>query len=351
MDDDPQHFILPTCLSGVDPVNQRFVIRGHDGLTLAETASYEDAVSLLWGDLVPGGCSRKMLGMARRSAFDALAAFRHPAGTLEPVEFMRWAMAGQDAATVDSDPLALLALMGVAAMAWGPERGLLIPDPSLGHAEDLLRMATGRMPSPEASAAFEAYLVTMVDHGIPPSTFVARIVASTRAGLLASTIAALSALLGPLHGGAPSQVLDMLDQVGDTTAAEDYVREAFKRRQRLPGFGSRAYGGLDPRSTLFKNRIAVLSQGRKRLKLAEAMEAAMARIGTERHPDRPPLQANVELYAAILLEAVGLDRKGFTPAFAAARAAGWIAHALEQSGEGRLIRPHSRYIGPTYRSQ
>ncbi len=349
MDDD--HITIPTRLSGVDPVNKRFVIRGHDGLTLAETSSYEAAVTLLWGDLVPGGCPREALGAARRSAFDTLTASRPPADMREPVEFIRWAMAGQDPAGLESNPMVLLAFVGVAAMAWRPEDVMPVPDPSLGHAEDLLRMATGRMPAPEEIAAFETYLVAMVDHGISPSTFVARIVASTRAGLLSSSIAALSALLGPLHGGAPSQVLNMLDQVGDARAAESYVREAFERRRRLPGFGSRAYGGLDPRSTLFKNRIAVLPQGGKRLDIAEAMEAAMTRIGTERHPDRPPLQANVELYAAILLEAVGLDRKGFTPAFAAARTAGWIAHALEQSHEGRLIRPHSRYTSPACSSQ
>lgn len=210
-------------------------------------------------------------------------------------------------------------------------------------------MLHGEPAAPERAAALDRYLVTASDHGLNASTFVARIVASTRAGLTSATIAAMSALKGPLHGGAPGPVLDMLDEIGSAEHAASWLEGALSRGDRLMGFGHRVYRVRDPRADALKEAVKRLASSEQvnpsRLRLAEAVEAAALDLLARKKPDRP-LQTNTEFYTALLLEAVGLPREAFTCAFAAGRSAGWIAHAREQMLTGRLIRPQSRYVGP-----
>jgi citrate synthase len=165
----------------------------------------------------------------------------------------------------------------------------------------------------------------------------------------------MGALKGPLHGGAPGPVLDMLDDVGTPENAPSWLKGALARGDRLMGFGHRVYRVRDPRADALKEAVrALASSGQtnassrtnpSRLKLAEAVEAAALDLLARKKPDRP-LQTNTEFYTALLLEAVGLPREAFTCAFAAGRSPGWIAHAREQTLNGRLIRPQSRYVGP-----
>jgi citrate synthase len=193
--------------------------------------------------------------------------------------------------------------------------------------------------------ALDAYLVTVSEHGLNASTFAARVVASTRAGLGSSVIAGVSALKGPLHGGAPGPVLDMLDAIGAPDRAEAWIHAALQRGERLMGFGHRVYRVRDPRADALKAAAARLPGTAGRLAFAEAIEReALVRLAG-RYPARS-LQTNVEFYTAILLEALGLPRAAFTAVFAAGRVGGWIGHAREQAGTGRLIRPKSVYCGP-----
>nr|MBA3810198.1 citrate synthase [Caulobacteraceae bacterium] len=227
------------------------------------------------------------------------------------------------------------------------------PDPALGHAADILRMTRGR-PAPDAEvAALDAYLVTVCDHGLNASTFAARVVASTRAGLTSAVLAGLCALKGPLHGGAPGPVIDMLDAIGHPRNARPWLEAALDRGDRLMGFGHRVYRVRDPRADALKRVVATLGQQSNRLPgrlaFAEAVEDAALAILRERKPDRS-LQTNVELYTALLLEALAFSPEAFTCVFAMARVAGWIAHAREQAVGGRLIRPASRYVGPVPRA-
>jgi citrate synthase len=211
----------------------------------------------------------------------------------------------------------------------------------LGHAADYLRMSIGTTPSDEAVRALDAYLVTVIDHGMNASTFTARVITSTASDLISAVTGAVGALKGPLHGGAPGPVLDMLDAIGDPARAEQWLLAELGAGRRIMGMGHRIYRVRDPRAAVLERAVKTLAS--ERLELARAVERAAAKILAERRPDRP-LAANVEFYTAVLLEAVGLPRALFTPTFAASRAAGWCAHVEEQRRHGRLIRPRSQYV-------
>jgi citrate synthase len=159
----------------------------------------------------------------------------------------------------------------------------------------------------------------------------------------------MSALKGPLHGGAPGPVLDMLDAIGTPEHAEPWLEAALDRGERLMGFGHRIYRVRDPRADALKAALRRLARAGQvdagRVRLAEAVEAAALAILKRRKPNRP-LDTNVEFYTALLLEALGFPRDAFTAIFAAGRSGGWIAHAREQATTGRLLRPQSVYIGP-----
>jgi citrate synthase len=223
------------------------------------------------------------------------------------------------------------------------------PDPLLGHAADILRMTRG-VPATKAEAdALDTYFVTVSDHGLNASTFAARVIASTRAGLTSAVLGGIGALKGPLHGGAPGPVIDMLDEIGEPAKARAWIEEALARGDRLMGFGHRVYRVRDPRADALKAAVRKLSSSSNsrpgRVEFAEAVEAAALAILRERKPDRA-LDTNVEFYTALLLEALAFPPSAFTCVFAMGRVAGWIAHAREQVAGGRLIRPQSRYVGP-----
>ncbi|MFL5136250.1 MAG: citrate/2-methylcitrate synthase, partial [Microvirga sp.] len=172
----------------------------------------------------------------------------------------------------------------------------------------------------------------------------ARVVASTQAGILSSVVAGLCALKGPLHGGAPGPVLDMLDAIGSLENADAWLDAAMARGERLMGFGHRIYRVRDPRADVLKAAVGGLKGKDNRIAFAEAVEATALKVLERRKPGRR-LDTNVEFYTAVLLDALGIPREGFTPLFAAGRTAGWVAHAIEQSRTGRIIRPQSRYVG------
>jgi citrate synthase len=207
-------------------------------------------------------------------------------------------------------------------------------------------MATGET-SPAKAAALDAYLKTVSDHGMNASTFTARVIASTGSDLVSAVTGAIGALKGPLHGGAPGPVLDMLDAIGKPANAEAWLDGELKAGRRIMGMGHRIYRVRDPRAAVLEREVERLERAgvmTPRLALARAVEKAAAELLARKHPERA-LQANVEFYTAVLLDAVGLDRKLFSLMFAAGRAAGWSAHVAEQRATGRLIRPASEYIG------
>ncbi len=338
-----------TILSHVDGEAGRLIIRGHDLEELAGRVSFEDVTAMLWDGLVPvGDDPRALFGKARERAFGYLSPLAGNLKGLTPVEGMRLLLAALPDADENPAALAVGASAVAAAMAIRGAKGLapVAPDASAGHAADLLRMIKDAPVDEGRARGLDTYLVTVIDHGLNASTFTARVVASTEAGLLSSVVAGLCALKGPLHGGAPGPVLDMLDAIGSIENADAWLDDAMVRGARLMGFGHRIYRVRDPRADVLKTAAARLKGGdNNRIAFAEAVEQTVLNVLQRRKPGRR-LDTNVEFYTAILLDALGVPREGFTPLFAAGRTAGWVAHAREQENAGRIIRPQSRYVGP-----
>lgn len=340
-----------TVLSHVDGAAGRLVLRGHELERLAGW-SFEGVLALLWRDLAPEklgeGEIRLRLGAARGAAFERMQGALTALDGLSEVEALRLLLSRLPDAEAECHHLVATASVPVFAAAIARRgRGLapVRPDASLGHAADFLRMLHGSEQGADKVCALETYLVTVADHGLNASTFATRVIASTQAGLFSSVIGGLCALKGPLHGGAPGPVLDMLDAIGGEENIGPWLTAALDRGERLMGFGHRIYRVRDPRADALKRAVATLRDDGGRIGFAEKVEAQALALLAERKPLRP-LQTNVEFYTALLLEAVGFPRESFTNVFAAGRMAGWTAHVLEQDKVGRLIRPQSRYIGP-----
>lgn len=217
------------------------------------------------------------------------------------------------------------------------------PNVELGLAADYLAMVTGHAPGAAEARALEQYLILGIDHGFNASTFTGRVIASTGSDLGSAMVGALGSLLGPRHGGAPSRALDTLEAIDPVANTAAWVDQTIDAGDRIMGFGHPVYRTTDPRSTMLRGIAEAL--GGDRVAHAIAVEDAITRRLAERKPDQT-LLANVEWYAAIVMDRCGLHRDLFTPTFAAGRVIGWGAHMLEQANDPRIIRPNSRYVGP-----
>ncbi|HEU5308994.1 MAG TPA: citrate/2-methylcitrate synthase, partial [Acidimicrobiia bacterium] len=224
-------------------------------------------------------------------------------------------------------------------------RGLapIAPRDDLGHAANYLWMIDGEIPDPRRARAVEQYLILGIDHGFNASTFTARVVTSTGADVGAAVVAALGALSGPLHGGAPSRALDTLDAIGTPDRTEEWVRDAVAHGDRIMGFGHAVYKTADPRSVTLRD--IARSLGGPRVDFAVQVESTVERVLAELKPGRE-LHTNVEFYAGVVMEQCGIPRELFTSTFAASRVIGWCANVLEQATETAIIRPSARYVGP-----
>ena len=346
--------VAETKLSEVDGEQGRLVIVGSDVESLAGSVSFEEVCARLWAPYskqpLPA-LLQAALGEARVRAFERLEGLGDALSAPEGMDALRAAVAHLSAQAEGEleTALGLTAAVAVFTGAWARrKRGLapVRPDPKLSHAADLLRMVTGES-HPERAAGLDAYLVTVSDHGLNASTFTARVIASTGSDAVSAVVGAIGALKGPLHGGAPGPVLDMLDGISQPARASGWLEEELKAGRRIMGMGHRIYRVRDPRAAVLERAIERLERGglrTERLALARAVERAAEELLRQRYPDRP-LRANVEFYTAVLLDAVGLDRTLFSLAFACGRVAGWLGHVAEQRATGRLIRPASRYVG------
>ncbi len=217
------------------------------------------------------------------------------------------------------------------------------PRRDLSQAANYLWMLSGEEAPPDRVRAIEQYLILTIDHGFNASTFTARVIASTGADLAAAVTGAVGALSGPLHGGAPSRALDMLDEIGTPDRAEAWIRRSVARGDRIMGFGHRVYKTDDPRS-LFLRQVA-RDLGGDLVDFAEQTERTAVDVLAELKPGRR-LYTNVEFFAGVVMDTCGIPRDMFTPTFASSRAIGWAAHIMEQAADNRLIRPAARYAGP-----
>jgi citrate synthase len=217
------------------------------------------------------------------------------------------------------------------------------PRRDLSQAANYLWMLTGVEAPPAQVRAIEQYMVLTVDHGFNASTFAARVIASTGADLAAAIVGAIGAMSGPLHGGAPSRALDMLDAIGSPDRAEPWIRAAITDGDRIMGFGHRVYKTDDPRSVFLRGVAEGL--GGDLAEFAERVERTTVDVLAELKPGRG-LYTNVEFYAGVVMHTCGIPRQMFTPTFTSSRAIGWAAHVMEQAADNRLIRPAARYVGP-----
>ncbi len=347
--------VADTRLSEVDGERGRLVVAGHDIERLTGAVGFEDMVALLGTGALPDAAgrerTRRALAEGRVLAFARLSALGDALARVDGMDALRAATAHL---TTDAGPNAaahLIAALAVFAAAWMRARAgasPLAPDPSISHAADYLRMATGEPPEPARIAGLDAYLVTVAEHGMNASTFAARVVTSTGSDAISAVVAAIGALKGPLHGGAPGPVLDMLDAIAAPAQATAWIEGELAAGRRIMGMGHRIYRVRDPRAAVLERALTRLESAgvsTGRLALARAVEHAAEGALRTRYPTRP-LAVNVEFYTAVLLDAVGLPRTLFSPTFAVARVAGWCAHIDEQRAHGRLIRPASRYVGP-----
>jgi citrate synthase len=217
------------------------------------------------------------------------------------------------------------------------------PRQDLPFAANYLYMLSGEEPPPEHARAVEKYLIATIDHGFNASTFTARVITSTGADLGSAVLGAIGALSGPLHGGAPSRALDMVEDIGSKERADEWLRKAVEGGRRLMGFGHRVYKTDDPRSMMLRD-VAENLDG-DGVDLAKHVEQRAVAILEELKPGRA-LYPNVEFYAGIVLDIIGMPRQLFTPTFACSRVIGWTAHIMEQAADNRLIRPSAHYVGP-----
>ncbi len=343
-----------TVMSEVDGQHGVLIIRGRSLDDLAGRTRFEEVARLLFDGFfedLPDDLTQA-LGAARAEVFEEVAALDTGLMDRSPIEAMR----ALTARLADGDDLAVaLRLMAAPAVFTAAVvraqagEAPIAPDPGLTHAADILRMTRGGAPTKAEVEALDTYLVTVSDHGLNASTFAARVIASTRAGLTSAVVGGISALKGPLHGGAPGPIIDMLNEIGQPENARAWIEQALARGDRLMGFGHRVYRVRDPRADALKSAVRKLREGSNsqpaRVEFAEAVEAAALAILKQHKPDRA-LDTNVEFYTALLLEALAFPPSAFTCVFAMGRVAGWIAHAREQVADGRLIRPQSRYVGP-----
>ncbi|HLG79178.1 MAG TPA: citrate/2-methylcitrate synthase, partial [Ktedonobacteraceae bacterium] len=333
--------------------------RGYAIHDLAWTTTFEEVAHLLWFGSLPDQAELAALQAqfaAQQTIPDPVMQVLKvlPAST-QPMDALRTAVSAWGALAVSGQPTveqaiaitARLPLFLAAFERLRHQQTPLDPRPELGFAANYLYLLTGRLPQDEHVRALNTNLVLLADHGMNASTFVARIVASTEADIASALVAALGALKGNLHGGAPARVQAMLQEIGTLANAEVWLRKALRQGGRLMGFGHRVYKTADPRSEILRELARIVDPAG--FAIARSVEELALALLKELKPEQR-LYTNVEYYYTTVMVALGLHRDLFTPTFALSRCAGWTAHILEQVHRNRLIRPDAEYIGPVARS-
>lgn len=349
--------VADTALSDVQGEVGRLIYHGYDIADLAANATFEEVAFLLWENHLPSRSEVQALKVDlarhRQLAADVVAVLRAVPRTGQPMDVLRTAVSALGADGYFSGPvsvdhaIALTASMPTIVASFQRIRNgqePIAPRSDLSHAANYLYMLDGKVPSDQRIRALDTYLVLTADHGLNASTFTARVIASTQSDMCSAIVGAIGALKGPLHGGAPALVLDMLRAIGTPENAETWLTNTLDRGERLMGFGHRVYKTEDPRSKVLR-KLAEETSEIDFFRLAVRVEDLALKMLHERKPERK-LYTNVEFYSAAVMHGVGLPDDLFTPTFGVSRVAGWTAHVIEQMKNNRLIRPASLYSGP-----
>jgi len=354
-----------TRLSHVDGQAGELIIGGYQLKELAGRVAFEEAAHLLWCGALPTrdelATLRREIAELRALPDETMRVVRAAAQT-PPIDALRMACATMSLDLAHPDDISPSADMAAAKLLTArfptvvaahtrlsAGKQPIAPRADLPLSANFLYMVHGKEPDPIAARAIDTYWVTVIDHGMNASTFAARVIASTRSDMVSAVTGAIGALKGPLHGGAPGPVLDMLKDIESADRAEQWVRAELAAGRRIMGFGHRVYKVRDPRADVLSkvaNELgAAALENRKLFDLARAAEQTILRVLEEAKPGRN-LRTNVEFYTALVLQALGLEPRSFVATFACGRVAGWCAHVIEQHAEDHLIRPQSEYIGP-----
>lgn len=334
----------------------RLVYRGYEINELAGKATYEEVAYLLWKGALPTRSELNELNALMRplrALPDNAAALRAMKSGVDPMDALRTEISLIAAlAPVKGQPTFEQAVMltarfpTVVAAFQRLRNGLepIAPREDLGHAANFLYMLTGEVPPDNHVKSLDTYLVLLADHGMNASTFTARVIASTESDLGSAVVGAIGALKGPLHGGAPALVMDMLEAIGTVENVRPWIDNALNTHHKLMGFGHRVYKTTDPRAEILRDMARHASTPEFFALAYETEQYAISELN-RRKPDQR-LYTNVEFYSAAVLNSVGLPRDLYPATFAVSRVAGWTAHVLEQIVGNRLMRPQSEYVGP-----
>lgn len=336
--------------------------RGHDIHDLAEHASFEEVCHLLWSGRLPTraelGEVQSQLAASRRLPEGVLRLMRSlpPGNSMDTLRTLVSALAHFDANANNMSPegrartsVTLTAQVGTLVATVGrlaAGGGVIDPDPALNHAANFLYVLTGKRPSQLETKAFDVALVLHADHEFNASTFAARVAAATLTDVHSAITAAIGALKGPLHGGANTDVMNLLIEIGQDATdqkVEEIIRAKLANKEKIPGFGHRVYRTEDPRATHLRRmseELCTRTGNRRWFEISQKIEQVVRA--------QKNLNANVDFYSATTYYALGIPVDLFTPVFAVSRMSGWTAHVLEQYANNRLIRPRAEYTGPAY---
>jgi 2-methylcitrate synthase len=351
-----------TKLSDIDGEKGTLSYVGYEIQDLAEHCTYEEVVSLLHHLELPTAPELEAVSAALAGERDLhpfqVQLMRTLAEQTSPMSMLRTSVSAASAFDPDGwdespDAQARKALRLIAKTAslittyhrlrTGME--MVTPNPALPHAADFLWMLHGVEPDPEDARVLDVTFILYADHTMNASTFTARIVASTLADMFSAITAAIGTLKGPLHGGANEEAMKSFEEVGKPENAEAYVRDRLERHEKIFGFGHAVYKTYDPRAKILKRLSAEACERAGDPKLHEIAEAIEKTVFEQKG-----LYPNVDFYAAAVFHVLGVPTDLMTPVFAAARMAGWTAHVREQYADNKVIRPGSRYIGPTHQT-
>lgn len=356
--------VAETRLSNIDGDAGELVIAGFPVEELAANATYEESVFLLFEGRLPTKTElssfQSTLAAQRTLSAPVHNVLKDAANEgVNVMDALRMGIAvatiGHDSTVSKAQAKRLVSVVPtIVAAYWRYRMGqeAVAPREDLGHTANYLYMLSGEEPDPAAVRGLETYLTTVVDHGLNASTFVARAIVSTESDLFSAVTGAVGSLTGPLHGGAPGPVLDMLQQVHEMGDPAEFIRKRLAADERLMGFGHRVYQTRDPRTAVLERatrRLTSDGDARSFFNTVERFEDVALRELAEHKPERA-LKTNVEFYTAVLLHAIGIPREVFTATFAVSRVGGWTAHCLEQHDANRIVRPTSQYVGVTDRT-
>ena len=349
--------VASTAISHVFGNEGRLVYRGYSIDQLAGRATFEEVCFLLWKGHLPNQVEldelRALMSAQRNIPEPVMATIKAMPASADPMDDLRTCASAIGAAVPISgkatyeQAVTLTAQFPTIVAAFDRLRKgkqPIAPRADLGHAANYLYMLTGAIPPENHVKSLDTYLVLLADHSMNASTFTARVIASTESDICSAIVGGIGALKGPLHGGAPALVMDMLDAIGSSENIKPWIDRALDEHRKLMGFGHRVYKTTDPRAEILRE-MARQSSTPEFFALARgAEEYALGELHRRKSEQR--LYTNVEFYSAAVLNSVGLDRDLFPSTFAISRVAGWTAHVLEQMVGNRLIRPQSEYTGP-----